>query len=752
MNLRRTPVILLVAAYAAALFAVGWREWHARPPDRVTIRVSHFQLEGTVRDGFDAVIRRYEQVNPRVHVEQLAVPGTIYTEWMRAQLAGGTAPDVLEYTTSWGHMQELAQRYFQPITREALLPNPYNRGTPLEGIPWRDTFVDGMNGVDGYIPGLGDYYAPGVCMFTLRVFYNRTLMREITGSGEAPRNWREFLRVCAAVREYARTRHLQLFPVASSRANCQYLASPVMLSLGGRLYERLDHRHSLKVNYEEAVTGLLRGEWSYRTPEVADGLEVFREFGVNSQPGFAHASVDMAMLYFLRGEAVMFCSGSWDASTLKRDAAFEVGAFRPPLPGPDDPQFGSVIMGPLSDGCVQTGTPLFLNKASRSQAEAIDFLRFLTSREGNQIFVNESQWLPAVREVRPTDFSGEFKPFYDGYCWENTTSYLFNGTGMDMTGTFLNEMNLMFGPDGSVAAMQDAMERLLPVANDHDLRIFLRDARDAFNGADATFATRHRADPRDTRLLAPPALQEAEYYDILALVDGGARGGDVPHETGVVPPGDSQTASREARFDQAVSLLERQPATAEQVGGARRLLAALAEGGDDDPGLGSRYFLGRIAQYYQDRPDLPEAARQFRLLVNSRPDSLWAQTALTRLAVLQIYGLDPGIIPAVRIAAAGRLLARATNPMAASEIHLVIEDAIFHFRLPPAQALPHLLAAGNIGLLDGPTRADVLVQIAEVSSLLGRTADARTYYGKLLAEFPRDERHYMVGLRLAALK
>jgi len=752
VKLRRTPVILLVAAYAAALFAVGWRAWHARPPDRVTIRMSHFQLEGTVRDGFDAVIRRYEQLNPRVHVEQLAVPGTIYTEWMRAQLAGGTAPDVLEYTTSWGHMQELAQRYFQPITREALLPNPYNRGTPLEGIPWRDTFVDGMNSPNGYIPGLGDYYAPGVCMFTLRVFYNRTLLREITGSGEAPTNWREFLRVCAAVREYARTRHRPLFPIASSRANCQYLASPVMLNFGGRVYERLDHRHSLKVTYEEAVTGLLRGEWSFRTPEVADGLEVFREIGENSQPGFAHASVDMAMLLFLRGEAVMFCSGSWDASTLKRDAGFEVGAFRPPLPGPDDPQFGPVILGPLSDGSVQTGTPLFLNKASGNQAAAIDFLRFLTSREGNQIFVNESQWLPAVREVRPTDFSGEFKPFYDGYCWDNSTSYLFNGTGVDMTGTFLNEMNLMFGPDGSVAAMQGAMERLLPVATDHDLRIFLRDARDAFNGADATGAMRHRADPRDSRLLAPPALQEAEYYSIRALVDGGPPRAEVPPETEAVPPGDPQDGSRDGRFDRAVSLLERQPATGEQVADARRLFAGLASGGDDDAGLGARYFLGRIAQFYQDRADPAEAARQYRLLIAAKPGSLWAQTALTRLAILQIYELDPGVSPEARIGAAERLLAEAANPAAASELHLILEDALFYFRLSPALALPHLLAAERLGRLDGPTRADVLVQIAEVSSLLGRTADARTYYGKLLAEFPRDERHYMVGLRLAALK
>ncbi len=214
--------------------------------------------------------------------------------------------------------------------------------------------------------------------------------------------------------------------------------------------------------------------------------------------------------------------------------------------------------------------------------------------------------------------------------------------------------------------------------------------------------------------------------------------------------GDVSTA-REDKFGLGVSLLVQQPVLAALVAEASQIFHELAAGGADDPGLGARYFLGRIAEFHQESPDMEEAARQFRQLLLVGGDSAWAQTALTRLAILQIYAIDSERAPAARVAAAARLLAAAHDAAAESDLRLVLADAIFFYRLPIADALPHLLAAEKLGQLDGPTRADVLVQIAEVSSLLGRTAQARTFYEKLLAEFPRDQRHYMIRRKLADL-
>lgn len=208
--------------------------------------------------------------------------------------------------------------------------------------------------------------------------------------------------------------------------------------------------------------------------------------------------------------------------------------------------------------------------------------------------------------------------------------------------------------------------------------------------------------------------------------------------------------ARAARFGQAVALLARQPITPAQVEAARAGLAALADGADE-VGLGSRFYLARIAQHHAAAPDPAEAARRYRELIGLRPDSIWAQTALSRLAILEIYALDPGRPPAERLARAERLVPLARGPEAQGELHWLLAEAIFFYKLPPLPALPHLLAAEKGGRLDAVTHADVLVQIATLSTQAGDRAQARTYYRKLLDTYPRDQRGYMVKRKLAEL-
>jgi ABC-type glycerol-3-phosphate transport system substrate-binding protein len=506
--------LLLAAAYLASLWLIV-RRAGAADPARVTIRLSHWQLEGTVREAIEAVIARYEEINPRVHVIPVVVPDSIYRQWMQTNLAGDTAPDLIEYTSYWGRIEELAPRYFQSVSREVSEPNPYNRGTPLEGVPWRDTFMDDMSGPDGYIPLLRGYYAPTVAMFTLRIFYNRTLLRELTGRDAPPATWREFLALCALAQKHRLPSGRALVPMASSWDNSRWLAEPVIQGLTGRLSTRLDRDHTLSMSYWEVANSLLAGEWSFRTPELANALAVFRDIGNFSQPGFVQMTRDVAMLYFLRGDALMICAGSWDASSLRREAPFEVGAFRLPLPGAEDPQFGPATLGPLSDGQVQTGMAFYLNKNSSHQAEAIDFQRFLTSAEGNQIFVNVSQWLPAIRTVKPTEFSRQFLPFYDGYYWVG--SY-FMGTGVNTNRRFLREMHRLYGPTGSVESMQSALDEMLPRLARDELELHVRNSREAFKAEDIAATAAHFLGESGTRLLAPPVrLEEKNYHTRAAL-------------------------------------------------------------------------------------------------------------------------------------------------------------------------------------------------------------------------------------------
>ncbi len=131
---------------------------------------------------------------------------------------------------------------------------------------------------------------------------------------------------------------------------------------------------------------------------------------------------------------------------------------------------------------------------------------------------------------------------------------------------------------------------------------------------------------------------------------------------------------------------------------------------------------------------------------------MWAQSVLSRLALLELYELNPTWPPAARLAGAEQLLAHAHTPAAQSEVHYALAEAIFFYRLPAAGALPHLLAAERLGRLDWMTRMEVLVQIAELSRLAGDRQRAAQFYRTFLKENPRDMRGYIVRERLAEME
>ena len=170
--------VLLVGAYAASVF---WFLTRAEPVIQrrdVTIYFAHWQIERGPPDGINAAIRRYEELNPRVHVVQLQIPGaTIYPQWMRSNLAGETGPDLMEWGAWLPGQKDIPARYFAPLTAELAKPNPYNVGTSQEKIPWQDTFHDKLLAPKRDSPDPGQIYGVNITESTLRLFCNVELMK-----------------------------------------------------------------------------------------------------------------------------------------------------------------------------------------------------------------------------------------------------------------------------------------------------------------------------------------------------------------------------------------------------------------------------------------------------------------------------------------------------------------------------------------------------------------------------------------------
>lgn len=451
MRLKYPGLIVLTAAYLAAVGLILQRTSEERTDDRITIRLSQWQLEGTVRDAIDAIIARYEELNPHVRVEHIAVPDSVYLPWVQTQLVGGTAPDLVEYVWVWPNIP----RFFQPIDDAVVEPNPYNRGTPLEGVPWRDTNVDGMTNPDSYVRALNRHYGITITSHVPRLVYNRDLLRRITGGEEPPATYREFRALCSRVEAYAREHGLELVPLATSKDSYPFLMFSIMGHATNRLAERLDWRRRLRVTDAEAALDYLRGDWNYTSPEIMAGLRQLREFGEVSTPGFLQRNRDSALTDFVNERALMAVVPSWDASSLRQMAPFALGAFRYPYPREDDPEYGAYTAGPFSEGQVQTGMAFYVNRRTKHRAQALDFLRFLTSVEGSRMFTEISHWQPATVGVEPSDFAAQFAQVTEGIVWGASFMTL-SGADADM---FLRgRLNLLWNANGSAAAFSAAVE------------------------------------------------------------------------------------------------------------------------------------------------------------------------------------------------------------------------------------------------------------------------------------------------------
>lgn len=495
-------LILLGLAYAIATAWVFMRSSPLSKDRPVVIRIAHWQVEKGPPAGIDAMIKRYEELNPRVRVEQVLIPGTVFIQWARSNLTAGVGPDLIEYGIWLQGMTDIPPRYFTPITEELMKPNPYNRGTPLEGVPWIKTFLPGFEAQLATAPDPGQYYAVPITDVSLRIFCNVELFKKVFGDEPYPQTFQQLRELNARLRarQKGRTDALNLF--AGSRDNAYWLAETLIQSTMIGQSFAMDRDGLLTMYPRQTIGAYLEGRWRYDEPRMRAGVELIREMGQFMRPGFIQLTRDQALQEFMRGEAVFICAGTWDATSLKTLASFPVGVFRWPQVTKNDPVAGKYVFGRVYDGGGAGAMAFYLNRYSHHRAEALDFMRFMTSVEGAQLFTDASAWLPMVKDVKIAEDIAPFQAQYDGYA--NGAAYSVLGT--DVLQAFVRNMHLIYsGKDGPERFVK-AMDATMPTAMRADLEAERRKSEAVVKPQDvrivgSRFAARDGADPERYRLL-----------------------------------------------------------------------------------------------------------------------------------------------------------------------------------------------------------------------------------------------------------
>ena len=438
----------------------------------VTIYFAHWQIERGPPDGVDAAIKRYEELNPRVHVVQLLIPGaTIYPQWMRSNIAGDEGPDLMEWGSWLPGQKDIPARYFTPLTAELAKPNPYNRGTSQEKIPWQDTFHDKLLAPKRDSPDPGQIYAVNVSEAALRLFCNVDLMKQILGRVVVPKNFDDLRKILAQVKEFSRKTGRPVSGLAGSRDTTRALAETVFAAPLLGVNQRMDDGGTLYLYNRQMLAAYLAGRWRYREPAVLAGLQLVREVTTSMRPGFIQLRRDDAMLEFLRGQALFFFYGTWDATSLRRLASFKIQPMKLMQAMPDDPEVGKYVVGLGGEGIGETAVAMYLNKRSRHPVEALDFLKFLTSVPGNQLFTDASLWLPAVNGVNVPEEIRNFRDYQEGLSFGQAP---YDALGTEVSEEWDRNFYHLVGEDGSAEKFAAAMDAAMPQAIRTDLNTELR--------------------------------------------------------------------------------------------------------------------------------------------------------------------------------------------------------------------------------------------------------------------------------------
>lgn len=476
-----TGLLLIALVFGYSAWQVLSRTRDDDKGEQVTIRIGHWLMHAGMREAFDEAARDYERLHPEVKIEQVAVPIRSWKAWVRTQLIGGTAPDI---TGQLGLDEEILTRHFLALDDRLDEANPYNRGGPLAGIPWRDTFTDGLAAMRVLSPNSGEITGVYLQLNSLRLFYNKRLLRLVTGSDAPPATYAELRALREAVDRYNAAHGANLEPIAGCGPYSQYFFQRLLPSQTQKSGIALSAGRTLQVANADLATMLLDGRLDYRKPELHDSLVLLRDVSTLMSPGFTQLQRDDALFSYLQQNALTIIAGTWDYAVFVRDGDFETGVTSIPYPDRDDPRFGQNVLGVLSEGGGGAEGMLGVVRSSRHPETALDFLRFLTSHETATRFTELSKRAAAIVDVPPPSDAPGLAPQLSGEVPGFTIDFQYFGAGHAYN-VYQRHLHTLIGPNGSVDAFLEAFEPELPAALRRDLTTHVARAERDVQGLDA---------------------------------------------------------------------------------------------------------------------------------------------------------------------------------------------------------------------------------------------------------------------------
>jgi raffinose/stachyose/melibiose transport system substrate-binding protein len=409
------PWIVIATVFLWAVVSIVLRQHRDSAEGKIIIRLAHWQLEAGVREGFAEAAAAYEKLHPGVRIVLQAVPESTYSQWLSTQLMGGTAPDIVEVgLVDAPLLTAFYNRYLLPLSPYVTRPNPYNAGTDLANLPLYRTFKDGM--IRSFVPEVQQFMVIPLAMSSLRLFYNKTLLKKLTGLDEPPTEFRTFMDMVAKIQsqKLPNGRHYMAF--TGSKFHFARMEDSMAKPLTYGALREIDFNKDGRFSSDEMFMGFMTKHVSFSDPYYHAYLKMVDEITRTFQSGWSGLARDEALFNFAQQRAVFTAAGIYEAAGIQDQARgkFELGVMDFPMPAANDPEFGKDILEGKRYEKPEGNMPMGIARTSKHPEVAVDFLLFLTCREQNEKFNARLKWIPIVEGAKVDPSIQIFEPNVHG--------------------------------------------------------------------------------------------------------------------------------------------------------------------------------------------------------------------------------------------------------------------------------------------------------------------------------------------------
>ena len=326
----------------------------------VTITWWHISTKDPALSDWQKMADDYMAAHPNVKIEITVLENEAFKTKLATVLQSGDVPDIFQ---SWGGAGLVEQQ-------QAGLLQDITPALEADGGAWKSSFAPGALGVFNVD---GKYYGVPWDMGMVSVWYNKDLFAK-AGIANTPTTWTEFLADVKALKDAGIT------PIALGEKDTW---------TGMHIWSYLATRIGGQADFQAVYSGT--GKWTDPT-FVQAGVELKKLIDMEPfQAGFLGATHDEMQATFGNGEAAMLIGGQWTPSVEAANSAdgkgvANLGMFNFPA-----------VEGGKGAGTDAMGGGNGFAIGKDAPAEAVDFVKYLTSVENQKVIAGDGTGIPTVK-------------------------------------------------------------------------------------------------------------------------------------------------------------------------------------------------------------------------------------------------------------------------------------------------------------------------------------------------------------------